>query len=134
MNFDAIDDAFHYVSDAQPGQRVALVHRPSGKVYLTSLKAGYDERPEGADTDPDYVNVPHRRELDPGKPLVMEFIQEHCPRELTRVEAMFARPGAFRNVKEFLRRQYLFEHWLIFEEQRIKDLLRNWCASKGLTP
>lgn len=132
MAFDAIDDAFHYVSDAPPGERTAAVHRLTGRVFLASLKAGYDERPAGAATDPAYLTIPHRQELDPGKPLVLEFIRSHCPAELARVEALFARPGAFRNVKDLLRRRQLLESWQVFEAQRLEALLRQWCAAQGL--
>lgn len=133
MAYDTIDDAFHYVSDAQPGERKAVVHRSTGQVFLASYKAGFDERPAGVDSDPDYVNIPHRQELDPGKPLAVDFVRSHCPGELTRVEALFARPGGFRNFKDLLRRQGLLEHWQVFEEQRIEALLRQWCVAQGLS-
>ncbi len=132
MAYDTIDDAFHYVSDAQPGERGAVVHRVTGQVFLASLKAGYDDRPAGSETDPDYVAIPHRTELDPGMPLMLEFIRSHCPAQLTRVEALFARPGAFRNVKDLLRRQHLLESWQVFESRRLEELLRQWCAEQGL--
>jgi hypothetical protein len=133
MTFDIIDDAFHYVSDAPPGERCALLHRPSGKVYLASFKAGYDQRPAGSESDPDYLNIPHRQQLDPGKPLLLEFVRCNCPRELTLVEGLFARPGAFRKVKDLLQRKDLLESWQVFEVQQIEALLRQWCAARGLT-
>lgn len=132
MSFDLIDDAFHYVSNAPIGERSAVVHRGSGKVYLASRKADFDERPAGSAGDPDYVIIPHRQELDPGKPLLMEFVRSHCPGELARVEGLFARAGAFRNVKDHLRRLGLLESWQVFESQRIELLLRQWCAAQGL--
>jgi hypothetical protein len=134
MAYATIDDAFHYVSDAPPGARQAMVHRPTGQVFLASAVAGFDERPAGAETDPDYVRVPHRQELDPGKALAVEFIRSHCPAELPRVEAVFARSGGFRNFKELLRRRQLLESWLVFEEQRITALFRQWAAAQGLAP
>lgn len=133
MAFDTIDDAFHYVSDAPPGERAAVVHRITSQVFLASFKAGYDERPTGAESDPDYATIPHRQELDSGKPLLLEFIQSHCPSELARVEALFARPGAFRNVKDLLRRRHLLESWQVFEAQRLEALLRQWCVAQGLS-
>ncbi|MDX9709836.1 MAG: hypothetical protein RBT64_09815 [Trichloromonas sp.] len=134
MSYDAIDDAFHFISDAPLGERRALVHRPSGKVFLASLKAGFDECPAGAESDPDYLSIPHRQELDPGKPLVLEFIRDNCPGELARVEGFFNRPGAFRNVKDLLRRRHLLDNWQIFEMQQMEALLRQWCLAQGLTP
>lgn len=132
MFYDKIDEAFHYVSDAPPGDRSAMIRRSTGQVFLASRKAGFDERPPGCETDPDYVTIPHRQEIDPGKPLVLEFIRTHCPEELTRVEALFARSGAFRNVKDLLRRKNLLVNWQIFEEERVAALLRQWCESKKL--
>ncbi len=132
MAYDTIDDAFHYVSDAPPGERRAMVHRPTGQVFLASLKAGFDDCPAGAETDPDYLQIPRRQDLDPGKPLLLEFIQSHCPAELARVEAFFTRSGAFRNVKELLRRRHLLEAWQVFEDERMKALLRQWCVAQGL--
>ncbi|WP_432822825.1 UPF0158 family protein [Trichloromonas sp.] len=132
MAYDKIDDAFHYISDAPPGERTAAVHRLTGQVFLASHKAGFDERPAGSETDPDYLTIPHRQDLDPGKPLLLEFVRSHCPAELARVEALFARPGAFRNVKDLLRRKHLLANWQIFESQQIEALLRKWCTAKGL--
>jgi len=51
---------------------------------------------------------------------------------LARVEALFARPGAFRNVKDLLRRQHLLESWQVFEVQRLEALLRQWCVTQRL--
>jgi hypothetical protein len=132
MAYDTVDDAFHFVSDAPPGERSAVVRRTTGEVFLASFKAGYDERPAGFETDPDYRTIPHRQDLDPGKALVLEFIRSRCPAELPRVEALFARSGAFRNVKDLLRRQHLLESWQVFESQRIEALLRRWCEDQGL--
>lgn len=132
MAYATVDDAFHFVSDAPPGERSAVVRRTTGEVFLASFKAGYDERPAGFETDPDYRTIPHRQDLDPGKALVLEFIRSCCPAELPRVEALFARSGAFRNVKDLLRRQHLLESWQVFESQRIEALLRQWCEDQGL--
>jgi hypothetical protein len=132
MTFECIDDAFQFVSDAPPGERQALIHRVSGEAFLASAKAGYDQRPAGWESDPDYIAIPHRQSLDPGKPLVLEFLRRHAPGELSRVEALFARPGAFRNLKDLLRRKGLLESWQVFEAQQLEALLRQWCAAQGL--
>ena len=132
MSYDAIDDAFHYVSNAPPGERSAVVRRSSGQVYLASLKADFDERPAGSETDPDYVAIPHRQQLDPGMPLILDFVRGSCPQERERFEALFARPGGFRNAKDLLRRLGLLEGWQLFEERQIAALLRQWCSVQGV--
>ena len=132
MAYSTIEEAFHYVSDARPGERRPVVRRTTGEVFLASLKAGYDERPAGSETDSDYVSIPHRQELDPGKPLMLEFVRSHCPAESARVEALFARSGGFRNVKDLLRRLQLLESWQVFEDQQLQALLRRWCEAQRL--
>lgn len=132
MTFDVIDDAFHYVSNAPPGERAAWIQRGSGKVFLSSTKAGFDERPPGAAGDPDYLAIPHRFEIDPGKELMLEFAHAHCPRELRRIEGLFERSGAFRKVKDLFKQLGLLDHWQIFEEEQIAALLRQWCVAEGL--
>ena len=132
MAFDTIDEAFHYVSNAPPGERRACVHRGSGRVFLASVKADFDERPAGSEGDPAYLTIPHRQELDPGRPLLLEFVRSYCPGERARVEALFARPGAFRNVKDHFRRLGLLESWQVFEGEKMAGLLRQWCVAQGL--
>lgn len=132
MAFDAIDDACHYISNAPPGERSAVVRRSTGQVYLASLKADFDERPAASATDPDFVTIPRRQELDPGKPLLLDYVKSHCPGELAHFEALFARPGGFRNAKDRLRRLGLLESWQLYEEQQLTALLRQWCAAQGL--
>lgn len=133
MTYDTIDDAFQFVSDAPPGERMALVHRQSGQVFLASAKAGYDQRPAGWESDPDCLRIPHRQEIDPGKPLLLDFIRQNCPGELARVEGLFGRPGAFRNIKDLLRRKQLLASWQVFEGQQLEARLRQWCAAQGLS-
>jgi hypothetical protein len=133
MTFDAIDEAFHYVSNAPPGERSALLRRSSGEIFLASHKAGFDERPPGSEVDPDCVAIPHRQQLDPGMPLILDFVRGSCPQERGRFEALFARPGGFRNAKDLLRRLGLLEGWQLFEEQQLTALLRQWCSVQGIT-
>ena len=132
MDFDRIDDAFHYVSNAAPGERSAVLRRSSGEVYLASQKAGFDERPPGCADDPDCLAIPHRQDLDPGKALFIDFIRSHAPELLARVEALFERPGAFRNVKDLFKRQGLLESWQVYESGQLEVLLRQWCSDQHL--
>jgi hypothetical protein len=133
MSYDTIEDAFNYISNGQPGDRKALVHRVTGKVYLGSVEAGFDQAPPEADNDPDYLLIPSRQDLDPGKGLVLEFFNNHAQSKVPQVQAIFTRSGAFRNVKDLMRRLNLLDLWDLFEEQRIEELLRKWCLDKDLS-
>ncbi len=132
MSYDTIEDAFNYISEGQPGDRRAMVHRVTGKVFLASVQAGFDQAPPEADSDPDCLLIPSRQDLDPGKGLMLEFFNKHAQSEVPQVEVIFARSGAFRNVKDLMHRLHLLDLWYLYEEQRIEELLRKWCQDKGL--
>ena len=133
MSYDAIEDAFNYISNGQPGDRSAMVHRVTGKVYLASIELGFDQTPPEADNDPDYLLLPRKQDLDPGKGLILKFFNDHAQSEVPQVQALFTRSGAFRNVKDLMRRLHLLDHWHVFEQQQIEELLRKWCLDNGLS-
>jgi hypothetical protein len=133
MSYDAIEDAFNYINNGQPGDRRAMVHRVTGKVFLASVEAGFDQAPPEAENDPDYLLLPRRQDLDPGKGLILAFFNTHAQSEVPQVKAIFTRSGGFRNVKDLMRRLQLLDLWHVYEEQRIEELLRKWCLDKGLS-
>ena len=132
MSYDAIEDAFNFISEGQPGDRRAMVHRITGKVFLASVEAGFDQAPPEAANDPDYLLLPRRQDLDPGKGLILEFFNNHAQSEVPQVQAIFTRSGAFRNVKDLMCRLHLLDLWHLYEDQRIEELLRKWCQDNGL--
>jgi|LGVF01.2.fsa_nt_gb hypothetical protein len=132
MSYDTIEDAFNYISEGQPGERRAMVHRGTGKVFLESVKSEFDKIPPEFDNDTDYLLIPSRQDLDPGKGLILEFFNTHAQSEVPQVKAIFNRSGAFRNVKALMRSLQLLDFWHLYEEQRIDELLRKWCQDNGL--
>ncbi|MBW2186400.1 MAG: hypothetical protein JRG71_08390 [Deltaproteobacteria bacterium] len=132
MSYDTIEDAFNYISEGQPGDRRAMVHRGTGKVFLESVKSEFDKIPPEFDNDTDYLLIPSRQDLDPGKGLILEFFNTHAQSEVPQVKAIFNRSGAFRNVKALMRSLQLLDFWHLYEEQRIDELLRKWCQDNGL--
>ncbi len=132
MSYDAIEDAFNYISNGPPGDRRALVHRVTGKVFLASVELEFDQAPPEAENDPDYLLIPRKQDLDPGKGLILAFFNDHAQSEVPQVKAIFTRSGAFRNVKDLMRRLQLLDLWHLYEQRRIDELLRQWCLDKGL--
>lgn len=132
MSYDAIEDAFNYISEGQPGDRRALVHRVSGEVFLASFTAGFDQIPPETANDPDYLLIPRRQDLDPGKGLILAFFNTHAQSEVPQVKAIFTRSGAFRNVKDLMRRLHLLDLWHLYHEEKIEEFLRKWCVENGL--
>jgi len=132
MPFDAIEDAFNYISSGPPDDRSAMVHRGSGKVYLASVELAFDQAPPEAENDPDYLIIPRKQDLDPGKGLILAFFNDHAQAQVPQVKAIFTRSGAFRHVKDLMRRLQLLDLWHVYEQQQIDALLRKWCQDKGL--
>ncbi len=133
MSYDAIEDAFNYISDGQPGDRRAVVHRVTGKVLMASVKVGFDQIPAEAANDPDYLLIPRRQDIDPGKGLILAFFNNHAQSEVPQVKAIFTRSGAFRNVKDLMRRLHLLDLWHLYYDEKIEELLRKWCVDNGLS-
>ena len=133
MSYDTIEDAFNFISSGPPGDRKAMVHRVTGKVFLASVEAGFDQTPSGAGSDPDYLLIPRKQDLDSGKGMMLKFFNDRAQAEVPQVQAIFTRSGAFRKVKDLMHRLQLLDHWYIYEEQQIEALLRQWCLDNGLS-
>ena len=84
------------------------------------------------DDNDDYIAIPHKTDLDLGKPLVIEFVRNHCPELRESVNAIFSRRGAYGRYKELLAEKSLLDEWYAFENARTKEVLLEWCAENGL--
>ena len=133
MNYDTIEEAYHFVNGARYGERRALLHRPSGKIYYTSTTTDYGELPTDAETSADCLAIPHKKDLPLGKAIVSDFVQEHCPQQLKRVLALFERKDAYRHFKDLLTGMGLIESWYLYEDAREREELQNWYREHDLS-
>lgn len=132
MNYDTIEEAYHFVSGARYGERRAVLHRPSGKAYYASTVADYGELPADVETSGDYIAIPHKNDFALGKPLVLDFVQEHCPQQMNRVMGIFERKDAYRHYKDLLSGMGLLETWYLYEDAREREELQTWCREHDL--
>lgn len=133
MTYDTIEDAFLFVSGAAPGEHCAVVNRKTGESFFASIISDYDELPADVDESDDYIAIPHRNDLDLGKPLVMDFVRLRCPELIDRVRAIFSRRGAYGRYKDLLAEKNLLEEWYSFESSRTREALLKWCEGNNLT-
>lgn len=132
VGYDALEQALHWTSTYGDDQR-ALVSRASGEIFLGGIYGAEGDLPADVGDPALYVAVPHRHDLDLGRPLVRRFCTEQLPPELSgRVEGLFRRAGAYARFKELLQRQGLLDAWLAYEAQATERALRGWCATVGL--
>lgn len=68
------------------------------KRFFASDIAGLDELPADLDESDDYIAIPHKNDLDLGKPLVMDFVYTRCPEEIDRVLMIFSRRGGLQTI------------------------------------
>ena len=79
-----------------------------------------------------YISIPHKRELDLGKPLVLDFAREFLPVDYDEVRHIFSRRGAYRRYKDLLVRRGALERWYDFSNKSEETALREWCAENGI--
>lgn len=133
MDYCDLESAFYFVSGVAEGEHRAVLNRKTGETFYASDMGDFEEMPEDVDENDDYVAVPHKKDLDLGKPLVMDFARQRCPELMDEVRAIFSRRGAYQNYKALLIGKGLLEAWYAFENERIKEALLEWCEDQGIS-
>jgi hypothetical protein len=129
VNFNELLDAYQFISMAGPDQNEAFVCLQSGKVYWRSELLGEadPELPDDIEDDEKYIQVPHKKELDLGSPLVFAFTRKFLPDDYGKVRDIFGRRGAYAAFKGLLSSRGILEQWYEFESKAEEEALRNWC-------
>ena len=126
MPFDTLLEAFEFVSFGPPEEHQAYVCLQTGKIYWHSeLGDNEEELPEDVDNAERYVAVPHKNDLDLGKTLAIDFVEEFLPNDVNDVARIFSHRGAYSNFKNLLERRRLLPRWYETRPQRRK----RHCAS-----
>src|SRR6516162_2541514 len=111
VSFSDLQLAIEFVSSGGMGENEAYLDRESGKIYWHSEVGDNDEElPDDVD-DKKYILIPDKRELDLGKPVVLDFASEFLPDDYDEVRHIFSRRGAYRRYKELLVRRGALERW-----------------------
>ena len=64
-----------------------------------------------------YIAIPDKRDLDLGKPLVLDFAREFLPVDYDEVRHIFSRRGAYRRYKGLLVRRRALDQWYDFSNK-----------------
>ncbi len=133
FSFSDIENAFMYVSSAMYGMNSAVLCRDTGKILYSSEMSGIDETEDEDDLDLDQcIEIPHKNDLDLGKNLVFEFVEEFLPDDYENVRQMFRRNGAYSRYKDLLERRGLLNKWYEIENSREEHALGKWCKENGI--
>jgi len=132
VSFSDLQFAFEFVSSGGIGENEAYLDRQSGKIYWHSEFADNDEELPDDIENEEYIAIPDKRELDLGKPLVMDFAREFLTDDYQEVRQIFSRRGAYRRYRDLLVRRGALERWYDFSSKSEETALREWCAENGI--
>ncbi len=133
IQFSEIEDAFMFVSMGQPYENMAYLSKKSEKIYYHSEYGDTpEELPDDID-DPVYIEIPHARELDPGKNLALEFSYKFIEHKAEYVESIFRKKGAYSRFKNLLEQLGKLEKWYVYEELAQRAALLKWCKDNEIS-
>jgi hypothetical protein len=133
MTFAELELAFEFVNLGGRRRTVAYVSRSTGRTYVCSEASGIDELPDDVDENDDYVEIPHRNDLDLGQQLVWKFVELRIPELKSEVQEIFSdRGGAWSRYTELLAGHELLDDWHRFDDERTREALLEWCRDVGV--
>lgn len=138
VKFKDITAAFELASsNGTMGEFRAFVCRQTGKIYyqfedddLQDLEE--DKLPDDIEDSTKYLQLPDKRDLGLGKPLVLAFVREFLPDDFDDVRYFFSERGAYPKFRALLARRGAIDRWHAFQDEAEEQALRDWCALHGI--
>ena len=133
IKFEDIEHAFLYVSSGPMTANTAILCKETGEIFYASDYDDENEIPEDIYFREDCIQIPHKNDLDLGRNLVFEFVEQYLPNDFDRVRQIFRKRGAYARYKDLLEDRGLLKKWYEFENTRQVETLRDWCKEKNIT-
>src|SRR5215469_13807844 len=133
VSFLDLQLACEFVSSGGMGENEAYLDRQSGKIYWHSEFGDNDEELPADIDDEKYISIPDKRELDLGKPLVLDFAREFLPDDYDEVRQIFSRRNAYRRYKDLLVRRAPSNGGMIFRTRPRRRLCGSGAQRTGST-
>ncbi len=133
--FDDIYNGFMFANIGGCGENSAILNKQTGKIYYCSDLSGIDEFDEISEEDYDpniHIEIPHKNELDLGRNLVFEFVEQFMPEEADKVGQIFRKRGAYSRYKDLLDSKEMLPKWYDFENRREQLELIEWCKENEI--
>ena len=131
IKFSDIELAFEYVSSAPMTSNTAVLCNKTGDIFYSS-DYDEDEIPEAVYYRDDCIEIPHKNDLDLGKNLVFEFVDQYLSDDFERVRRIFKKRSAYARYKDLLERRGFLKKWYDFENTRQTETIRKWCEENGI--
>ena len=133
FKFTDIDLAFEFVSSAPMTENIAVICKETGEILYKSDYGDEDEIPEEVYDREDCIEIPHKNDLDLGRNLVFEFVEQYLPGDSGRVRQIFRSRGAYARYKDLIADRGFLDKWYDFEITRQTKTLREWCEKNEIT-
>jgi hypothetical protein len=130
-----IYDALMFVSATDYGENSALLNKLTGKIYFRSEMAGIDDLEELSAEECNssiHIEIPHKNDLNLGRNLVFEFVEQFIPEDGNKVDQIFRKRGAYSRYKDLLESRGVLQKWYDFENQRELSALLDWCKENKI--
>ncbi|NMA47462.1 MAG: hypothetical protein GX945_12960 [Lentisphaerae bacterium] len=83
--------------------------------------------------DPNWIEVPDRRELGLDSRVPLRFADEHLsPANCDLVEHFFRRRGAYRKFYALLERLGMLEKWYQFQDEAVYEAIEQWLQENDI--
>lgn len=135
QKFNEIHDSLMFVSAAGYGESSAILNKQTGKIYYRSELGDIDEQEELSEEEYDstiHIEIPHKNDLELGRNLVFEFVDQFIPEDSNKVDQIFRKRGAYSKYKDFLESRGILQKWYDFENQREQLALLQWCKENEI--
>ncbi|MEE9345780.1 MAG: UPF0158 family protein [Methylococcales bacterium] len=130
-----IHDALMFVSAAGYGENYALLNKQTDQIYFRSEMTGIDDLEELSAEECNssiHIEIPHKNDLDLGRDLVFEFVEQFIPEDDNKVDQIFRKRGAYSRYKDLLESRGVLQKWYDFENQRELSALLDWCKENEI--
>ena len=132
IKFSDIEHAFFYVSSAPMTANTAILCKETGEIFYASDYDDENQIPEEIYFREDCIEIPHRNDLDLGRNLVSEFVEQYMPEDFERVREILRRKGAYGKYQDLLEDRNILQKWYDFENARQTETLRGWCEDNEI--
>jgi hypothetical protein len=133
VSFQDLMLAFESVGMSVGGEFRAHLCRQTGKIYLQlDDDPELEELPDDLDDDEKYIEIPDKRELGLGKPLVLDFARQFLPEDFDKVRQFFSRRGAYARFNDLLDHRNMRQAWYDYRDAAEAAALRAWCKENSV--
>ena len=132
--YEEIEYAYQSANDGDIGEFLtAYVSRKDGRIYIhDESEPSLNQPPEDFEEPERYIEIPDKRDLNLGKYLVFDFVDEEIPEARQAIRGIFSHRGAYSRFRDLLNETGMFEKWKEYEDKRTREALIEWCKENKI--